>query len=79
MKKIDVVWIDGFNYTKREYQKYFPQGHGNRTAIHKTIYVESVGEKLYRTIRKAAYYGLLVVLTAVVLGIIYYMGHTGII
>lgn len=76
MKRVETVWIDGFDYTKKEYQKYFPQGHGNRTAINRTVYVESFWEKLAKVGKKAAYYVFLTFLFAMLVYLVCRMGNT---
>lgn len=79
MKKTEVIWIDGFNYTKKEYNKYFPNGHGTRNAIYRTVYEDTFTEKLGRIVkkivRKIAYYGLLTILFVALFYVTYRTGH----
>lgn len=71
-----LYWCDGEYMTAKKVRRIKKhEGFNFDRAFNKTVYVDTLGDKIRRAMKKAAYYFVLVVLTAVLMYLIYRTGH----
>lgn len=76
MKKIELVYVDGFYRTKKELKKLYPNG-GYSTTFTKTEYRETLAERIQQAEGKIFF--VLVVLALVCLEVVLVLKYLGII